>query len=62
MDALHPELEEHCEVASIGVVVETYDEAARSFYLHHEFLELAEHSDKLFIAMTPLRRRSRECR
>jgi hypothetical protein len=33
------------------VVAEAIDEAARRFYLHHEFIELAEHPRKLFIAM-----------
>jgi GNAT superfamily N-acetyltransferase len=56
MDALHRCWKNTAEVASIGVVVEAYDGAARSFYLHHEFLELAEHSNKLFIAMKTIER------
>jgi hypothetical protein len=52
-DAVHRSWKNTGEVASSGVVVEAYDEADRSFYLHYEFLELAGHSNKLFIAMTP---------
>jgi hypothetical protein len=51
MDALHRSWKNTAAMASIGVVVEAYDDAARSFYRHHEFLELADHPKKLFIAM-----------
>jgi GNAT superfamily N-acetyltransferase len=51
MDALYRSLKNSAQVASLGVVAEAIDEAARRFYLHHEFIELAEHPRKLFIAM-----------
>jgi predicted GNAT family N-acyltransferase len=51
MDALHRSLRNTVEVALIGVVAEAYDEAAREFYLHHEFVPIAEHPKKVFIAM-----------
>jgi len=51
MDALHRSLRNTKEVASIGVVAEAIDEAARKFYLHHEFVPLLEKPRKLFIAM-----------
>ena len=51
MDALHRSWRNTVEVASVGVVAEAIDEAARKFYLHHEFIPLLDHSRKLFIAM-----------
>jgi len=51
MDALYRSWKNTVEVASVGVVAEAYDDAARKFYLHHEFIPLAEHPQKLFIAM-----------
>lgn len=54
MDALHRSWKNTSEVASRGVVVEACDEATRSFYIHHEFRELGEHPNQLFIAMATL--------
>lgn len=54
MDALYRSWKNTKEVASVGVVAEAYDEAARKFYLHHEFISLAEHPQKLFIAMATI--------
>ena len=51
MDALYRSWKNTLEVASAGVVAEAIDEAAQNFYLHHEFIPLAEHPGKLFIAM-----------
>jgi len=51
MDALHRSWKNTVEIGSVGVVAEAMDEAARKFYLHHEFLPLLEHPRKLFIAM-----------
>jgi len=51
MDALHRSWKNTAQVASAGVVAEAYDEVARRFYLHHEFVPLPEHPRKLFIAM-----------
>jgi len=51
MDALYRSWKNTADVASVGVVAEAYDEAARKFYLHHEFIPLAEQPRKLFIAM-----------
>jgi GNAT superfamily N-acetyltransferase len=51
LDALYRSWKNTAEVASVGVVAEAYDEKAREFYLRHEFIPLAEHPKKLFIAM-----------
>jgi GNAT superfamily N-acetyltransferase len=51
MDALHRSWKNTGQIASVGVVAEAFDEAARRFYLHHEFVPIAEHPRKLFIAM-----------
>ena len=51
MDALYRGWKNSAEVASVGVVAEAFDESARAFYLHHEFIRLVEHAKKVFIAM-----------
>jgi hypothetical protein len=51
MDALYRSWKNTVAIASIGVVAEAIDDAARKFYLHHEFISLQEHPRKLFIAM-----------
>lgn len=56
MDALHRSWKNSEQVASVGVVAEAIDEAAREFYLHHEFMPLVEHPRKLFIAMATIQR------
>ena len=44
MGALHRSWRNTPQIASIGVVAEAIDEAARESYLHREFIPLAEHS------------------
>jgi len=56
MDALYRSWKNTAEVASIGVVAEAIDEKARSFYLRHEFIALAGHPRKLFIAMATIQK------
>lgn len=56
MDALHRSWRNTSEVASVGVVVEALDEAARAFYLHHEFIQFLDHDRKLFLAMSTIER------
>jgi GNAT superfamily N-acetyltransferase len=56
MDALFRSWKNSAQVASVGVVAAAYDETAREFYLHHEFIPLAEHPGRLFIAMGTIRR------
>ena len=56
MDALHRSWKNTAEVASVGVVAEAIDDAARKFYLHHEFMPLLEHPRKLFIAMGTIKK------
>lgn len=56
MDALHRSLRNTAEVASIGVVVEALDDAARLFYLHHEFVPLVDHANRLFLPMVTIER------
>ena len=51
MDALRRSWKNTAVVASVGVVAEAFDEAARNFYLHHEFSPLLEHPRKVFLAM-----------
>ncbi len=51
MDALRRSWKNTAEVASIGVVVDAYDENARTFYLRHDFLTLEDNRNKLFIPM-----------
>jgi len=51
MDALFRSWKNTTEVASVGIIAEAINEAARKFYLHHEFIPLPEHAQKLFIAM-----------
>jgi hypothetical protein len=51
MDALRRSWENTVQIASVGVVAEAYDDVAREFYLHHEFLSIPEFPRKLFIAM-----------
>ncbi len=58
MDALVRSLRNTAEIASAGVVAEALDETARSFYLRHEFISLADQPRKLFIAMKTIERLS----
>jgi predicted GNAT family N-acyltransferase len=51
MNALQRSWRNTTRIASIGVVVDAYDERARVFYLHHEFVQLMDHPNKLFISM-----------
>ena len=55
-NALHRSWRNTTEVASVGVVVEALDDAARSFYLHHEFIPLLDHPNRLFLAMATIER------
>jgi hypothetical protein len=54
MDALYRSWRNTAEAASVGVLVEALDDTARAFYLHHEFTELQDHPNKLFIAMATI--------
>ncbi len=54
MDALWRSWKNTKQVASAGVVAEAIDAAALEFYRHHEFASLAEHPQKLFIAMATI--------
>ena len=56
MDALYRSWKNTAEVASVGVIAEAIDEAARKFYSHHEFIPLLEHPRKLFIAMATIQK------
>jgi hypothetical protein len=38
----------------MGVVVDATDDAALSFYLHHEFIPLLDHPNRLFLAMATI--------
>ena len=54
MDALYRSWKNSAQIASIGVVAEAINDAARQFYLHYEFIPLLEHPNKLFIAMATI--------
>jgi len=54
MDALFRSWRSVSQVASVGVVVEAASETARAFYLHHEFTQLQDHPDKLFLYMATI--------
>jgi len=56
MDALHRSWKNSTQVASAGVVAKAIDEAARAFYLHHQFIALVEHEQKMFISMKTIQR------
>ena len=56
MDALYRSWKNTVEIASIGVVTEAFDDAARKFYLHHEFISIQEHPRKLFIALRTIQK------
>lgn len=56
MDALYRSWKNTTQIASVGVVAEAIDNAAREFYLHHEFIPLLEHPRKLFIAMGTIKK------
>lgn len=56
MDALFRSLKNTAQVASVGVVAETYNDAARDFYLRHEFIPLVDHPRRLFIAMRTIQK------
>ena len=56
MNALHRSWKNTVEVASAGVVAEAIDDSARDSYLHHEFIPLLDHPQKLFMAMTTLQK------
>jgi predicted GNAT family N-acyltransferase len=60
MDALHRSWRNTSEVASVGVVVEALNETARTFYLHHEFVQIQHHPNKLFLAMATIEKAYRE--
>lgn len=59
MDALYRSWRNTAEVASLGVVVEALDDAARAFYLHHEFVHLQDHPNSLFLRMAIIEKASK---
>ena len=56
MDALYRSWKNTPEVASVGVVAEAIDDPARQFYLHHEFIPLAERPGKMFSSMITIQK------
>jgi len=54
MDALYRSLRNTAAVASKGVIVDALDDAARAFYLQHEFIPLLDHPNRLFLAMATI--------
>jgi GNAT superfamily N-acetyltransferase len=56
LDALDRSWKHAAGVASIGVVVHALDDAARQFYLHHEFQPLRDHPNKLLLWMATIQK------
>jgi GNAT superfamily N-acetyltransferase len=54
MDALFRSWRSTAEIASAGVVAEAVDDAAVRFYRRHEFIPIAGHGRKLFLAMVTI--------
>lgn len=54
VDALYRSWKATAQVASVCVVVDAIDEAARDFYLHHEFQPLGDFPSKLFLPMATI--------
>ena len=62
MDALYRSWINTSQVASVGVVVDALDDTARAFYLHHEFIPMQDHANRLFLAMGTIEKLFRETR
>jgi hypothetical protein len=56
MDALFRSWKSSAAVASVGVVAEAMNDAARAFYVRHGFLPLADQPRKLFLAMRTIQK------
>jgi GNAT superfamily N-acetyltransferase len=56
MDALFRSWTSTAAVASAGVVAEAIDDAARAFYLRHEFIPLVDQPRKVFLAMRTIQK------
>ena len=56
MDARQRSWSNTAQIASVGVVAEAIDDAARGFYLHHEFIPFPEEPSKLMLAMTTIQK------
>lgn len=54
LDALRRALRNSSTVASAAVVVDAKDDAARQFYLHHEFIPLASARNRLIYSMNSI--------
>ena len=56
MDALFRSWKSSAAVASVGVVAEAMNDAARAFYVSHGFLPLADQPRKVFLAMRTIQK------
>ena len=56
VDALKRALKNTSEVGSVAVIVDALDEAARQFYLHHQFETLEDHPNKLYLLMATIQK------
>jgi hypothetical protein len=56
MDALFRSWTSTAAIASAGVVAEAVDDAARAFYLRHEFIPLVDQPRKVFLAMRTIQK------
>jgi hypothetical protein len=56
LDALYRSLENSAKVASLAVVVDAIDEAARGFYSHYGFILFPSHTDRLYLPMASIQK------
>ena len=56
MDALFRSWKSTAAVASVGVVAEAMNDAARAFYLGHEFVPFVDQPRRLFLAMRTIQK------
>jgi hypothetical protein len=56
MDSMRRSWNNTLEIASVGLIVEAYDESAERFYRHYQFATLPGHSRKLFMPMATIKK------
>lgn len=56
LDAFHRVLENTRDIGSAVLAVDAKDDAARSFYLHHDFIPLPAHPGRLFYPVKTIER------
>jgi predicted GNAT family N-acyltransferase len=59
LDALERSFANASKVASVAIVVDAIDENARAFYSHHEFVQLRDRPNSLFLSMATIEKAKR---